>query len=122
MSTYAESKGKAPIDWNARLNTPVEQIKEKDARTWMWEARKSWVTCACGNQCIDIPRKDTGAPVDHKLNMLGVSFAHQVNDLYLLLKISDYDMADESLQMAKRVLAKIEKRSAEIIAEIRSQK
>lgn len=82
MSTYAESKGKAPIDWNARLNTPVKKITEQDAITWAKQASGSWVTCACGSQCADIPRDDIGAPIDLRLERHGKVFGRLIEAVY----------------------------------------
>ena len=105
MKTYAEKKGEKPFDWNKFLENPPE---------WGWEEHLDacdlscqWVTCACGNQCYIIPRYPIGSPVDYKLESLGIAFNNSIQD-------AKYDVA-------KEILAKIEKRSEEIRAELIKQ-
>lgn len=68
MKTYAESRGQTPFDWNAFL-------KRLDITLGQWEEAinlsKSWVTCACGNQCDVLKRESDGTPQDKPLAYLG---------------------------------------------------
>ena len=101
MKTYAQALYKEPFDWNDFLNKKV--ITEEE---W-WEATgfsSRWVTCACGNQCRTIPRFHSGMPIDNELSTLGCDF----NDAIL----------ERNIIKARRILENIEKRSAELIAEI----
>ena len=112
MRTYAKKCGLPEFDWNEFLD---RAIKEKipvyaDAITLHPLYRiasaqaSSWVTCACGNQCSVIPRRNTeGAPKDKKLLVLGIRFSHSIND--------------GSWQDAKCILKEIEERSAQLIKE-----
>ena len=102
MITYAEKKGEKPFDWNKFLENPPE---------WGWEEHLDacdlscqWVTCACGNQCDIIPRYPIGSPVDEELQYMGIDF--------------DCEIKRAKWQKAKEILAKIEKRSAELIFEL----
>ena len=102
MKTYSETQGKKFFDWNQFLENPPLFSSEKhlDACDLSCE----WVTCACGNLCDIIPRNRIGAPKDYHLEKLGMMF-HQFID-------------DGEWQKAKETLAKIEKRSEELIAKL----
>lgn len=101
MKTYAEANGEKPFNWNEFLN------KEHITQTEWHEAEElsaDWVTCACGNQCETIPRNHVGTPDDYTLDVLGSDFSVAIHN--------------KNLVMAKIVLAKIEKRSAELLKEL----
>ena len=102
MKTYAEKKGEKAFDWNKFLENPPEwgSPEHNDA----CDLAESWVTCACGNQCDIIHRVSGGRPFDRKLESLGVNF--------------HYSVKGAEWQKAKEILAKIEKRSAELIEEL----
>ncbi len=77
---------------------------------------KSWVTCACGKQNPRIPRvgiKDTtwpanaGAPLDIKLQIHGQEFYRAV--------------CGQFPNRAEGILAKIELRGAEVVAELEAK-
>ena len=101
--TYTEQKGYKPFNWNEFLN-------KKDITNDEWyDARKLsryWITCACGTQCSIIPRNEkyNGRPMDTKLRKLGHEFCSAIYT--------------KNKELAKEILAKIEKRSAKLIAEI----
>lgn len=97
MKTYSETRNEPPFDWNKALNE--DEINWSD----LTDRAGSWVTCACGNQCDVIPRKECGEPVDSKLARLGLRFWARISD--------------ENLDAAKSILALIEKRAAELIME-----
>lgn len=103
MKTYAETRGEEPFDWWDALDNPGK-YDDLSANAG------SWVTCACGNQCRVIPRHTgfmaVGEPKDRTLKILGFDFLDQVTD-------RDYTAA-------KQTLRKIEARSVELIAEIKS--
>ena len=61
----------------------------------------SWVTCACGKQDKFIPRNSFGAPIDKRLDMLGLDFYRNVRDA--------------CPYTAEETLAFIERRAAEIL-------
>jgi hypothetical protein len=99
MKTYSETKAEQPIDWNERLTQ--KSITEEEWEEW-YEDASNWVTCACGNQCDTIPRDIfTGEPKDDYLCDLGALFAGAI--------------ASKNITSARKTLAKIEKRSAELI-------
>jgi len=98
MTTYTETQGKAPFDWNAALKS-----RKKD---WLdlYKRSASWVTCACGNQCDVIPRGWMGIPDDDALEVLGFDFHTAITK--------------QDTRLAQRILHKIEIRSAQLIAEM----
>ena len=63
-----------------------------------------FVTCACGRQHKRIPRSPSGSPLDDKLYNLGLKFAH------------NFDFNDPVA--ATKTLAKIERRAAEVLADL----
>jgi hypothetical protein len=102
MENYAETKGESAFDWNALLENPPEYLSNEHYRAC--DLSGEWVTCACGNLCDIIPRSPIGRPSDTELESLGVNF-------YYAIKECEW-------QKAKEILAKIEKRSEEIIFEL----
>jgi|SRR6185437_10517233 len=116
MKTYAETQGKAPLDWNAFL------AKESYTYDQLTDARNrasSWVTCACGNQCDIIPRDLDGAPIDAALDDLGSSFYNAICDMRLYLYNKYFE---EFRQKAISALHAIEFRSQEIINDLKNKK
>ena len=103
MTTYAETKGEEPFDWNAYLNKPRRTSGEiLDAV----RLSNYWITCACGNQCDVIPRNFDGIPLDTELRILGRRFTSAI----------EY----RAVKRAKLILAKIEARSKFLIDEIKA--
>jgi hypothetical protein len=105
MKIYAETKKSKKFDWKVELEKrlaknlkPIPTLSKKS---------KSWVTCACGNQCAAIPRKDDGSPWDEELQELGTSFFYKVGD--------------GNWQEALNILEKIENRSAILIRKIKQE-
>lgn len=93
-----------PTNWNREL-----AYVHLHPRTKRWEKLKilasSWVTCACGNTCVVIPReKDTGVPYDKTLSRLGIEFYNAI--------------LNKRASKALLVLDRIEKRSQLIINRI----
>ena len=102
MKTYSETQGKAFFDWNAFLENPPQ--KRKAEFRIACNLAGEWVTCACGNLCDIIPRDMIGCPYDSELELLGLDFHHSI--------------AMANFIKAKETLAKIEKRSEEIIFQL----
>jgi hypothetical protein len=102
MKNYAETKGERAFDWNEFLKNPPQYPSIEHYRAC--DLASEWVTCACGNLCDIIPRSPIGRPSDRELESLGVDF--------------HYSVKGGEWQKAKEILAKIEKRSEEIIAEL----
>ena len=98
METYTKSKGEEPFNW----------FKELNAENIDWDKlchlSCSWVTCACGNQCIIIPRNEEGEPTDLILYHLGVDF--------------NYAIYHRNKNSTLRILVQIESRSNELILEL----
>jgi hypothetical protein len=102
MKTYAETQGQEIFDWNQFLENPPESQSLHHRRAT--DLSGQWVTCACGNLCDIIPRGALGIPFDKDLETLGIRF-HALID-------------DGQWNWAKNTLYFIEKRSAEIIADL----
>lgn len=112
MKTYAEAEGKEPFDWNAFLSkTSVTWEELLSAR----ERARSWITCACGNQCDIIPRNTHGVPEDSILHTHGAEFSECLDRSY---NCTTEKLAVLYFPTARAILAVIEKRSAELIAEL----
>lgn len=109
MKTYAETQNEPPFDWNAKLDQFIAgEYPEEDETRWLDELAGSWVTCACGNQCAAISRDpDSGKPIDYELKRLGLNFS-------VLIETQDWCRA-------KSVLGDIEKRSSELLAELKGK-
>jgi S-ribosylhomocysteine lyase LuxS involved in autoinducer biosynthesis len=102
MKNYAETQGQESFDWNKFLENPPEKGSLEHLEAC--DLAEAWVTCACGNLCDIIPRSPLGCPIDDYLELLGIAFNNNIQD-------AEYDVA-------KKILARIENRSAEIIFEL----
>ena len=103
------------MTWLERLDECDRLIAEKD-----WNGLKKWIywhrrdvgdfmTCACGEQDKRIPRDklyDDGRPADELLQDLGADF------------YAYWIVIDDSTADARATLAAIERRAAEILAEV----
>ena len=113
MKTYAESQAKKPFNWYTYLDkliankTDIVKEEKNPSSPFMKEFHKrvgdayNWTTCACGNMCDIIDREEDGAPSDSKLYDLGVEFPEVLED--------------GNWKMARKILDKIEARSAILI-------
>ena len=100
-NTYAEQKGYKPFNWNEFLNkTEITEYEWNEA----FELAEDWVTCATGNLCDCIPRNESGGPIDNKLRNLGRNFFEAINT--------------KDIELAKNILADIEKRSSKLIKDL----
>lgn len=102
MKTYSETAGKPAFDWHDALKNP-----RKYSHAMLSELAGNWVTCACGNQCDVIPRFGAGAPMDRELYDLGSEFSCEVDS--------------KLWEDAEETLTKIERRSLEFIAALRTE-
>lgn len=106
MKTYSESQNRKPFDWKKFLsNSNITENQWGDAKL----LARSWVTCACGNQCDIIPRDTDGSPKDEMLSELG-------GDQGFFKCIKEQDAKG-----ALAILHLIETRSADLIAEERDK-
>lgn len=110
MTTYAESKGAKPFDWNDFLRRAVAgEILTNEEHLDACRLAHDWVTCACGNQCASIPRSNgSGMPEDEELSNLGALFYSLIDDM-------EWDCAISTL-------SSIESRSAELLAQMNEGK
>lgn len=108
MKTYAEVSGEQPFDWNQWLDDAIKCDPDSISHAEAKDRAEDWTTCACGNQCADLPRKSDGRPKDDNLMMLGLSFVDFITD--------------GSWGLAKRTLAAIEARSSFLLAQMEAAK
>lgn len=124
--SYTEDKGYKPFNFLKFLK------KKKFSFNETYEAMrqaKSWPTCACGVQCVILPRDTDGRPNDGILEGFGIQFMRQMIALHLAV-----DKLSESLEepvssrntikfraRARRTFEKIEKRSLYLIRKIQLQ-
>lgn len=117
LKPYSVTMGKPITNWWKTLErlrelttkhvTGMMTSEEELEKVRMNILASNWVTCACGNQCSIIPRDNVGGPKDRELNQLGVDF---------YTAVMGYDVGG-----AKKILHKIEERSASIIKKINAQ-
>lgn len=74
--TYAVKCGENSFNWTEFL-TKTEYTREELDNALSLVG--SWVTCACGNQCKNLPRNDFGVPLYNELKMLGVGFTGAIS-------------------------------------------
>lgn len=107
---YCETKDKPPFDWMGYLERQHKRMAHSASNQVMAMAR-SWVTCACGNQCRIIPREADepylGTPKDKPLRDLGVEFNDHVSSADWLLAIGTLALIERrSAILIERELAK----------------
>lgn len=104
VSYSEDERKKAPFDWNAFL-------KKKDYTSAelkkAYKLSSSWVSCACGNQCVTIKRYPNGCPIDSQLSDLGCEFNNCIRGMMHGLSYCKKE--------AIKTLEKIEKRSLILI-------
>jgi hypothetical protein len=112
---YSVEKRNGFFDWNEFLNRETYTVGEL-AEAYVMST--SWTTCACGNLCSIIPRKN-GKPVDESLHDLGECFCSAIMDMYIAEKCKyGKESFENHREHAKNVLERIEKRSTILIKEI----
>lgn len=98
--TYCKEVAKKCINWHWELSI-FNLFRDWDK---LAKLAQGWVTCACGNQCIIIPRNYNGVPKDEELKRLGNQFSWAVTD--------------RKRTKALVILGWIEERSQQLINEI----
>ena len=112
MRTYAETRGKPPFDWNAFLSLdefPNDELA--DAVTLSGQ----WVTCACGNLCDALPRRDDGEPLDADLADLGWEFHSTIISMDAHHSEDNLEGTLKWRDTARSILALIEARSVVLL-------
>lgn len=108
------------IDWQKRLNASIKKwfIHGDD---WACDAG-SWVTCAVGNLCAEIPRyKDSLKPKDKLLAELGEDFAIAVTYIYNVA-VDHPKLFPSAIEDAKETLNLIEQRAILVLAQLEEEK
>jgi hypothetical protein len=94
-----------PINWWKLLDRLENEGPYSQLRIHAKTLSADWVTCAVGNHCAGIPRREeSNAPYDELLFNLGVV-------LYRRIENEEYDEARDQLM-------RIEQRAAEILREM----
>lgn len=65
------------IDWYRVVHNPPPENSK--AHYFITKKASSWITCACGNACKNLPRNPDGSPHDPILRMLGTHFAAAIS-------------------------------------------
>jgi hypothetical protein len=120
--SYAEVKGEKPFNWLEYLSRPIEQYEGEDVEGA--ERRSaSWVTCAVGNLCAAIPRREfTQEPMDWALCTLGLKFHNILSewrDYYMEVNPTAYPHQERLRGEALDCLRQIEQRSIEVLTELK---
>jgi hypothetical protein len=100
--SFAETNNQTPFDWNKALQQDPAEISEAQLAE-LNALSKSWVTCACGNQCHIIPRGEAGAPEDDLLNGLGRSFYNVIHHVYYA---KNFDSTEEEINDMRQGFAR----------------
>lgn len=98
MKTYVEASGIAPFNWREYLLKQKSIfLQGKDLIQWKnaRELARSYVTCACGNQCASLPRGPMGAPTDLELSTLGSNFYDHVRNRNWQGALKTLDLIEE---------------------------
>lgn len=99
------SARKTPYWWAVIAEAKLRKKKGLPAFTYAHAAKAGdWQTCACGEQDPRIPRGHWGGPLDDTLDELGMQFYRAVTT--------------DSTNLATRTLLAIEKRAAEVLAQV----
>ena len=96
-------------NWNAFLS---QKTYTKDELVGARNAANSWITCAVGNLCDIIPRREGGIPKDKMLSSLGIDFAYCIGRM---LSNHNNNFFELHRKQALIVLMAIELRSVSII-------
>ncbi len=110
--SFAAHRGLKPFNWNRFLRLKRYTTKSLKAAE---DLSGDWVTCACGNQCKDIPRGVMGVPLDDTLSNLGTVFCGDITEMGCAHLYDDKQGFKKARSDAKKTLEKIEKRSAFLI-------
>lgn len=118
MKTYAETKDEKPFNWlswlnHVRYNASLKSLDEKR------ELAGDWPTCACGNMCDVIPRRNDGTPLDDTLDTLGYHFFKKIDAMHTHKKHnSGKYLFNTRRKEAISIFHQIEQRSCEILKEM----
>ena len=112
MKTFAETKGEPPFDWNAFL--AQDEFSNEELTDAMILAGE-WVTCACGNLCLTLPRQHAGQPLDDDLADLGFEFDEAIRLMEAARSWDDLEATLKWRDKARGILALIEARSTELL-------
>ena len=106
------------FNWNDFLAIKYDDITDDQTR----EARaraSSWVTCAVGDRCKDLPRAEHGSvrPADNDLRTLGLLFSNAVGGMHRQNLLRDEPLFNYYQETAQDILARIEARTALLLAQ-----
>ena len=106
-----------PFDWLAFFKMDEYDQDDLDAAS---TASGSWVTCACGNQCVAIPRDSAGVPVDQELRALGFDFHNAIYDWWveLLESGTSKELTAYYKPKALELLQAVEWRAAQLLEQL----
>ncbi len=111
--SFAEIKNKKPFNWYEFLNKKNYTNHEINVAC---NKASNWVTCACGVQCVIIPREKDGYPNDLSLRNLGSEFYGYI--LTIRYENRNIVLLKDNQQKALKILEKIEQRNFKLICEL----
>ena len=101
-------------DWPQIIRDLEANAYTESGKRDVLKASESWVTCACGNLCKDIPRGGGGVPLDDDLSNEGIDFSNNIRKLCRSATAHEREIYAVS---ARCCLFRIELRAAEILKE-----
>ncbi|GAB3975507.1 hypothetical protein GCM10028806_33220 [Spirosoma terrae] len=115
MISFTESAlGIDPVDWPAKLETP---LSEQDDWSEITCLAANWFYCAVGSMDYRIPRGyyGRGVPDDKQLRELGQHFTNACFDAYTEIVRNRPDYFADKVNQAKQILTNIQIRSQKIL-------
>jgi len=92
------------FNWFTELDKAIKAEPTDEKWKYLSDMAFSWVTCACGELCKDLPKGRNGQPEDSYLYANGAEFSDAVDNKDWLY--------------AKLILERIEKRTIELLNEV----
>ena len=95
---------KTEFNWFTELDRAIKKKPSDERCMYLSDRAGDWPTCACGQLCKALPRRQGGEPEDLQLFKAGCEFAYCIDD--------------NNWRKAIKVLNQIEKRTIELLKEL----
>jgi hypothetical protein len=96
--------GAPEFDWITELEKSIKQEPDRATYRQLCDRARTWPTCACGQLCKALPRREDGKPVDFDLQNLGIRFCMAIGS-------TNYEWALD-------IFGQIEARTAELMRRV----
>ena len=101
------------FNWVLFLSTPkmwgAENLEKAEILS------NGWVTCACGQLCLSLPREEDGSPFDKNLYDLGIGFNANIIEMRNIVNGRGLQRLSEAARKALDTLYRIEKRTTDLL-------